>query len=77
MLQGGFYMGGDYVKHSFPLATNMAMLGWSLLRFRDAYQQVGLSTALRSELPHTQAAVFSMNDSINRVTNNLKHTGFA
>jgi hypothetical protein len=34
-------MGGDYVKHSFPLATNMAMLAWSLLRFGTAYREVG------------------------------------
>lgn len=33
-------MGGDYVKHSFPLAGSMMTLAWSLLHFGPAYQQV-------------------------------------
>jgi hypothetical protein len=40
VLQGGFLMGGDYVKHSFPLATSMTLLAWSLLRLGPAYKQV-------------------------------------
>jgi hypothetical protein len=40
VLQGGFFMGGDYVKHSFPMAGSMTLLAWSLLRFGPAYQQV-------------------------------------
>jgi hypothetical protein len=39
-VQGGFFMGGDYVKHSFPLAINMMMLAWTLMRFEPAYQKV-------------------------------------
>lgn len=35
-------MGGDYVKHSFPLAASMMTLAWSLLHFGPAYQQVRL-----------------------------------
>lgn len=35
-------MGGDFVKHSFPLASSMTLLAWSLLRFGPAYQQVRL-----------------------------------
>lgn len=38
--QGGIYMGGDYVKHSFTLAASMMTLAWSLLHFGPAYQQV-------------------------------------
>lgn len=33
-------MGGDYIKHTFALATSMTMLAWSLLRFGPAYQGV-------------------------------------
>lgn len=42
LVHGGFYMGADYVKHSFPLATSMSMLAWSLLQFRQIYEQVGV-----------------------------------
>jgi hypothetical protein len=35
-------MGGDYVKHSFPLATNMMLLAWTLMRFESAYEKVCL-----------------------------------
>lgn len=41
-LQGGLFMGGDYVKHSFPLATNMMLLAWTLMRFESAYEKVCL-----------------------------------
>jgi hypothetical protein len=40
LVHGGYYMGVDYVKHTFPLATSMSMLAWSLLRFRPAFEQV-------------------------------------
>lgn len=39
-------MGGDYLKQSFPLATNMAMLAWAVLRFSPAYKEVGGGPAL-------------------------------
>jgi hypothetical protein len=40
LVHGGYYMGVDYVKHTFPLATSMSMLAWCLLRFRPAFEQV-------------------------------------
>lgn len=40
LVQGGFYMGGDFVKQTFPLATSMAMLAWSLMAFKNGYMQV-------------------------------------
>jgi hypothetical protein len=38
---GGFYMGADYVKHSFPLATSLTTLAWSMLTFGAGYAAAG------------------------------------
>lgn len=40
LVQGGFYMSGDYVKQTFPLATSMAMLAWSMMAFNTGYEKV-------------------------------------
>jgi hypothetical protein len=40
LVHGGYCMGVDYVKHTFPLATSMSMLAWSILQFKQAYEQV-------------------------------------
>lgn len=39
-VQGGYYMGADYVKHSLPLATSMSMLAWSLMAFKPGFDKV-------------------------------------
>lgn len=43
LVQGGYYMGADYVKHTMPLATNMAMLAWSLMEFAPGIEQVNVT----------------------------------
>eukprot|EP00878_Enallax_costatus_P030714 GHUV01033493.1.p1 GENE.GHUV01033493.1~~GHUV01033493.1.p1 ORF type:complete len:374 (+),score=66.22 GHUV01033493.1:124-1122(+) len=40
VVQGGFYIAGDYVKQTLPLATSMSMLAWSMMAFRDGYEKV-------------------------------------
>jgi hypothetical protein len=40
LVHGGFYLGADYVKHTFPLATSMSMLAWSILQFKESYEKV-------------------------------------
>jgi hypothetical protein len=45
VVHGGYYMGVDYVKHTFPLATSMSMLAWSIVQFRPAFEQVGVTPA--------------------------------
>lgn len=40
LVQGGYYMAADYVKHTMPLATSMAMLAWSLIEFVAGFEQV-------------------------------------
>ncbi|KAK6177432.1 hypothetical protein SNE40_015535 [Patella caerulea] len=40
-LTGGWYDAGDHVKFGFPMAYSTAILAWSLLEFKDAYQKSG------------------------------------
>lgn len=43
---GGMYMSSDYTKYSFPMATSMTLLAWSLLEFSGGYAAGGsLNTA--------------------------------
>jgi len=35
---GGFYTAADYVKHSHPMATSLALLAWSIVEFKTGYQ---------------------------------------
>lgn len=37
---GGYYMGADYVKYSFPLASSMSLLALSIITFPTAFNQV-------------------------------------
>lgn len=37
-LTGGWYDGGDNVVFVFPLAHATAMLGWSIIEFKEAYE---------------------------------------
>ena len=38
---GGYFMGSDYVKHSFPLSSSLTTLSWSLLTFSAGYAAAG------------------------------------
>ncbi|NOK61873.1 MAG: Cellulase/cellobiase CelA1 [Chloroflexi bacterium AL-W] len=40
-LTGGYYDAGDHVKFGQPMATSIAMMSWSVVEYRDAYQQAG------------------------------------
>ncbi len=46
----GVYDYVDYVKYSFPLATSMTMLAWSLVEFSGGYAAAGSLNAATSQL---------------------------
>jgi hypothetical protein len=48
LVSGGFFMGGDFVKHTLPLATNLALLAWSVTHFAHAYARVRAWARVRS-----------------------------
>lgn len=37
-LTGGLYDAGDHVKFNFPMAYTLTMLAWSVVEYRDAYE---------------------------------------
>lgn len=40
----------DYVKYSFPMATSMTMLAWSLVEFSKGYAAAGALKSATSQL---------------------------
>lgn len=40
-LAGGWYDAGDHVKFGLPMASSAALLAWSVIEYRDAYEKSG------------------------------------
>jgi endoglucanase len=36
-LGGGYYDGGDSLKFTYPIATTVSFMAWSMLEFGDGY----------------------------------------
>lgn len=48
---GGYYTTGDsFVKYSYPIATSVALLSWSLVEFKRGYRKAGEETHVREAI---------------------------